>query len=151
MGLITRLNGGLLDRWKIALALWVIRYRFSDAAWRMHTDPRVAAIVASVPYAADFDMASLATPRVPLALVTARLDRWLRPRFHSDAVLAACATCERLADFATGGHGALLSPLPPGLTGIVGDLLNDPPGFDRAETAVVDRKVLAFFRKLLLP
>jgi hypothetical protein len=66
-------------------------------------------------------------------------------------VLAACAACERLADFATGGHGALLSPLPPGLSGLVGDLLNDPPGFDRAELPAVDRKISGFFRKLLLP
>jgi predicted dienelactone hydrolase len=150
VGLATQLRGNFLDGPKMTLALWVIRRRFNDATWQTHTDPRIAAIVAAVPYAADFDMASLATPRVPLALVTARLDRWLRPRFHSDAVLAACATCERLADFATGGHGALLSPLPPGLTGILGDLLNDPPGFDRVETAGVDRKVSAFFRKLLL-
>jgi hypothetical protein len=67
-------------------------------------------------------------------------------------VLATCASCERLADFATGGHGALLSPLPPGLTGILGDLLNGPPGFDRAaECPIVDRKISEFFRKRLLP
>jgi len=151
VGLATQLRGNFLDGPKMTLALWVIRSRFKDATWQTHTDPRIAAIVAAVPYAADFDMASLATPRVPLALVTARGDKWLVPRFHSDAVLAGCASCERLADFATGGHGALLSPHPPGLTGLVGDLLNDPPGFDRAETAGVDRKVSAFFRKLLLP
>ena len=88
---------------------------------------------------------------MPLALVTARHDTWLVPRFHGDAVLAACPSCERLADFATGGHSALLSPLPPGLTGLLGDLLNDPPAFDRAaEYPVVDRKISAFFRKRLL-
>jgi len=151
VGLVTRLRGGFLDGAKTTIALWVIRSRFSDATWQAHTDPRIAAIVAGVPLAADFDMASLAAPRVPLALVTARQDKWLIPRFHSDAVLAACAACERLADFATGGHGALLSPLPPGLSGLAGDLLNDPPGFDRAELPAVDRKISAFFRKLLLP
>jgi predicted dienelactone hydrolase len=151
VGLVTRLRGGFLDGAKTTIALWVIRSRFSDATWQTHTDPRIAAIVAGVPLAADFDMASLAAPRVPLALVTARQDKWLIPRFHSDAVLAACAACERLADFATGGHGALLSPLPPGLSGLAGDLLNDPPGFDRAELPAVDRKISAFFRKLLLP
>jgi len=151
VGLVTRLRGGFLDGAKTTIALWVIRSRFSDATWQTHTDPRIAAIVAGVPLAADFDMASLAAPRVPLALVTARQDKWLIPRFHSDAVLAACAACERLADFATGGHGALLSPLPPGLSGLVGDLLNDPPGFDRAELPTVDRKISSFFRKLLLP
>ena len=151
VGLATRLRGGFLDGAKTTIALWVIRSRFSDATWQTHTDPRIAAIVAGVPLAADFDMASLAAPRVPLALVTARQDKWLIPRFHSDAVLAVCAACERLADFATGGHGALLSPLPPGLSGLVGDLLNDPPGFDRAELPAVDRKISGFFRKLLLP
>ena len=152
VGLATSLRGNFLDGTKETLALWVIRYRFSDTTWQTHTDPRIAAIVAAVPYAADFNMTSLAAPRVPLALVTARHDQWLVPRFHGDAVLAACASCERLADFATGGHGALLSPLPPGLTGILGDLLNGPPGFDRAaECPIVDRKISAFFRKRLLP
>src|SRR2546422_225115 len=76
VGLATRLNGGLLDGPKKTLALWVHRYRFRDATWRTHTDPRVAAVVAAVPLAADFDMASLAAPPVPLGLVTARKDTW---------------------------------------------------------------------------
>ena len=66
-------------------------------------------------------------------------------------MLQACAACERLADFANGDHGTLLSPLPPGLSGLVGDLLNDPPGFGRAELPAADRKIAAFFRKHLLP
>ena len=76
---------------------------------------------------------------------------WVRPRFHRDAVLHACAACEWLADFPNGGHGALLSPLPPGLSGLFGDLLNDPPSFNRAELPVVDHKIAAFFRKHLRP
>lgn len=116
----------------------------------MHADPRVAAVVAGVPSSADFDMASLAHPRVPLGLVTARQDRWLIPRFHSDRVLQACQSCELIADLPTGGHGALLSPLPPGLTGLLGDMLNDPPGFDRSQMAEVDRKITAFFAMHLL-
>jgi predicted dienelactone hydrolase len=151
VGLITRLNGNFLDGWKTTTALWVIRYRFSDATWQTHTDPRIAAIVAAVPYAADFDMASLAAPRVPLGLVTAPRDKWLIPQFHSERVLQACAPCERLADVPNGGHGAMLSPLPPGLSGLVGDLLNDPPGFDRAVLPGIDRKIAVFFRKHLLP
>jgi predicted dienelactone hydrolase len=151
VGLATRLTGGPLDGLKKTIALAVIRQRFDDATWQTHTDPRIAAVVAAVPLAADFDMASLAAPRVPLALVTARRDRWLIPRFHSDVVLQACAACERLADFHNGGHGALLSPLPPGLTGLIGDLLNDPLGFDRSEIPDVNRKITAFFRKHLLP
>jgi predicted dienelactone hydrolase len=152
VGLATALRGNFLDGAKITLALWVIRARFRDATWQTYADSRVAAIVAAVPFAADFDMSSLAAPRVPLGLATSRQDKWLRPRFHSDAVLAACASCELIVDLPTGGHGAFLSPIPPGLSGIVGDLLNDPPGFDRAELPEVDQKIAAFFRKrLLLP
>jgi predicted dienelactone hydrolase len=151
VGLITRLHGNLLDGLKTTAALWVIRYRFSDGAWRTHADPRIAAVVAAVPYAADFDMASLAAPRVSLGLVMAPRDKWLLPRFHGERVLQACATCERVADIPNGGHGALLSPLPPGLSGLVGDLLNDPPGFDRAVLPAIDRKIVAFFRKHILP
>jgi hypothetical protein len=151
VGLATRLRGNVLDGVKETIALWVIRLRFGDATWQTHTDSRIAVIVAAVPYAADFDMASLATPRVPLGLVTARHDRWLLPQFHSDAILKSCAMCVTVAAIPDGSHGALLSPLPPGLTGLVGDLLNDPPGFDRAVLPEVDRKIAAFFRKHLLP
>ncbi len=151
VGLATRLSGSRLDGVKTTIALWVIRYRFSDAAWQTHTDPRIAVIVAGVPYAADFDMASLAAPRVPLGLVTAPRDKWLIPQFHGERVLQTCAACERLVDVPNGGHGALLSPLPPGLSGLVGDLLNDPPGFDRGVLPDIDRKIAAFFRKHLLP
>ena len=97
------------------------------------------------------DMGSLAAPHVPLALVTARQDNWPIPRFHSDRVLQTCAACERLGDFPNGGHGALLSPFPPGLSGFLVDLLNDPPGFDRAVLPEGDRKIAAFFRRHLLP
>jgi predicted dienelactone hydrolase len=153
VGLITRLTGGHLDELKKWAALTVIRHRFDDAAPRAHSDSRVAAVVAGVPASADFDMASLAAPQVPLGLITAQQDRWLVPRFHSDRVLEACLPrCEHIADLPTGGHGALLSPPPPGLTGLVGDMLNDPPDFDRrAATAEVDRKTTAFFIRHLLP
>jgi hypothetical protein len=78
-----------LDGATQTIVLWVLRSRFSDATWQTHADPRVAAIVAAVPYAADFNMNSLTAPPVPLGLVTARLDAWLVPRFHGDAVLRA--------------------------------------------------------------
>ena len=151
VGLTTQLRGDLLDNVKIWSALAVIRWRFSDANWQNYRDPRVAAVVAGVPYAADFDMLSFAKPPVPLGLVTAGQDRWLVPRFHSSAVLQACAPCERVADIPGGGHGALLSPLPPNLTGLVAELLGDPPGFDRRVLPDVDRKIAAFFGKYLLP
>jgi hypothetical protein len=65
-------------------------------------------------------------------------------------VLQACAPCERIAELPTAGHGALLSPLPPGFTGLAADLLNDPPAFDRALLPEVDRRIAAFFGRHLL-
>lgn len=153
VGLTTRLTGGALDGLKKTVALAVIRQKFSDATWQGHTDPRIRAVVAGVPLAADFDMGSLVTPTVPLGLVTAGQDKWLVPRFHSDRVLQACKTCELLADLPTGGHGALLSPPPPAdaLSPLAQDLLLDPPGFDRSALPAVDRKITDFMRKHLLP
>lgn len=150
VGLFTQLTGGWADGIKKWAALAVIGHRFDDDSPRMHADPRVAAVVAGVPASADFDMASLVSPPVPPGLVTAQQDRWLIPRFHSDRVVQACKMCERIADLPTAGHGALLSPLPPGLSGLVGDMLNDPPGFDRGQMAEVDRGITAFFARNLL-
>src|SRR6266852_3389148 len=151
VGLATRLNGDFLDGLKKTIALTVIRWRFEDTTWYTHADPRIAAIVAAVPYAADFDMGSLAAPRVPLALVTARQDKWLLPRLHSDRVLQRCAACVRLGEYPSGGHGALLSPFPPGRSGLAAELMNDPPGFDRSLLPGMNRRIAAFFRKHLLP
>lgn len=150
VGVITKLTGGVLDGLKKWVALTVIRHQFNDTTMREYNDPRVAAVVAAVPAAAIFDMASLAAPRVPLGLVTAQQDKWLVPRFHSDRVLQVCRPCEHIADVSNGGHGALLSPLPPGLTGLLGDMLNDPPGFDRSVMPDVDKKITAFFGQHLL-
>lgn len=110
-------------------------------------------VAAGVPYAVDFDAASLAASRVPLGLVTAGQDKWLPPRFHSDAILAACRTCELIAHMPAAGHGALLSPPPPLdlLGGIAADLLADPPGFDRGALPEIDRRIADFMRRHLLP
>ncbi|AMO21991.1 dienelactone hydrolase [Ramlibacter tataouinensis] len=154
VGLATRLRGDFLDDLKKGLALNVIRHRFDDDTWYVHTDPRIRVIVAGVPFAADFDAASLATPQVPLGLVTAGRDKWLVPRFHSDAILAACAPrCELVAHLPAAGHGALLSPPPPPhvLGEIAQDLLGDPPGFDRSVLPEVDARIVAFMRRHLLP
>jgi predicted dienelactone hydrolase len=152
VGLSTRLKGNFLDSLKESMAVLVLRMKFSDATWQTHTDPRIKAIVSGVPLASDFDSQSLAEPAVPLGFVTARKDAWLAPRFNSDRILAACKTCEVIADFANGGHGALLSPPPPQevLGPIARDLLADPPGFDRKEVADVNRKIAAFFSRHLL-
>jgi predicted dienelactone hydrolase len=149
VGPSTSLTGGAADDFKKFVSLWIISWRFSDPAWVAYDDPRVKAVVAGVPFAVDFDMSSLSTPRVPLGLVVAGQDKWLAPRFHSGAVLAACKTCELVADIPDGGHGALLSPMPPGLSGRLAELINDPPGFDRKRLPEVDRKITAFFQKHL--
>ncbi|MFO1245858.1 MAG: dienelactone hydrolase [Ramlibacter sp.] len=154
VGFITRLHGNLLDGLKKAVALGAIRQRFDDDTAYTHHDPRIAAVVAAVPFAADFDMASLAQPRVPLGLVTAAQDVNQVPRFHSSAVLAACGPCTRVAEFADGSHGVMLSPMPP--DAVLGDtaraLLGDPPGFDRpAGVARLNASVLRFFGQHLLP
>lgn len=152
VGFITRLRGNILDGLKKSVALSVIRERFDDATWYSHHDPRIQAAVASVPYAADFDMASLAAPRIPLGLVVARQDINQVPRFHIDAVRAVCASCTVIADLPSAGHGAMLSPLPPFKPGTIeAELLGDPPGFDRGVLPEVDRKIAAFFRQHLLP
>ncbi|MEO6279098.1 dienelactone hydrolase [Roseateles sp.] len=154
IGLATQLTGGALDGFKRWLAQRVLNWKFAgDAASQTHTDPRIAAVVAGVPLAADFDLATLAHPRVPLGLITASDDRWLLPRFHSDPLRAACTGCELLADLQGAGHGALLAPPPPAaeLGALACAMLCDPPGFDRpAATALWVARTVDFFRRHLL-
>jgi predicted dienelactone hydrolase len=152
VGTTAQLNGDVLDGIKKAVALRVIGSRYTDDTMQSHEDPRIRAIVAGVPFAADFDTASLAKPRVPLGIVQAAQDRWLAPRFHSGPVLAACQPrCELLADLPTAGHGALLSPLVP--DSVMGDtlrgLVGDPPGFDRSQMREVDQRIVRFLAKHL--
>jgi hypothetical protein len=75
------------------------------------------------------------------------------PRFHGGAVLAACKTCELVADLSDASHGVMLSPLPPLEPGsIASALLADPPGFERATVLpALDSRVVAFFTRHLLP
>jgi predicted dienelactone hydrolase len=154
VGLATRLSGGALDGFKLWLARRVLDWKFGgDARPRTHAEPRLAAIIAGVPLVADFDLATLARPRVPLGLITADGDRWLLPRFHSDPLRAACQGCELLADLRGAGHGALLAPPPVAaqLGRLECDLLCDPPGFDRpAATALWVGQTVAFFQRHLL-
>lgn len=150
VGFTTRLRGNVLDPIKLALARAVIRWRFDDASWQSHHDPRIQAAVASVPFAADFDMDSLRVPRIALGLVVAGRDVNQVPRFHVGAVRAACGPCVVIADLPEAGHGAMLSPLPPFPPGsLEHDLLGDPPGFDRAMLPGVDRQIAGFFLRHL--
>ncbi|HQX60399.1 MAG TPA: dienelactone hydrolase [Burkholderiaceae bacterium] len=151
-GAATELKGDFLDGIKQAIAMPLIRRNLvGDTTWFGHTDPRIQAIVAGVPFASDFDLASLARPVVPLGIVQAEQDRWLVPKFHSMPVIAACQSCETIASLPTAGHGALLAPLPPDLDNPVGRLLADPPGFDRAQLPALYLRITSFFDKHLLP
>jgi predicted dienelactone hydrolase len=153
VGLATRLTGGALDGLKLWAARHLLDWKFrGDAAPQTHHDPRIAAVVAGVPVAADFDLATLAKPRIPLGLITADGDRWLLPRFHSAPLLAACQGCELVAALPGAGHGALLAPAPvaSNLGRLECDLLCDPPGFDRSTATArwVDATVNFFYRRL---
>lgn len=152
-GAASELTGGWFDGLKQGIAGFIIRHKLKDETLYGHTDPRIRAAVAAVPFAVDFDLDSLAQPVVPLALIEAGRDRWLLPQFHSGPVLAACSSCVQLALLPTGGHGALLAPLPPAdkLPPRIASLLADPPGFDRAELPALYQRISAFFQKHLLP
>lgn len=145
------LRGDATDADRLTRARTRLQMLADDTQWQAHHDPRVAAVVAVVPLASPVESASVRKPRVPLGLVLVGHDRWLARRFHGDAVLRACASCEVLADLPTAGHGSMLSPPPPGLQGVAAELLADPPGFDRALVAQANARAAAFFRRHLLP
>ena len=154
VGFITLRRGDVLDAIKTWAAKLVIRLRFSDDKPQRHTDPRIGAAIVMVPFAADFDTESLRRPVVTLGLVIADQDINQIPRFHVEAVQAACEPrCQVLARLAQGGHGAMLSPLPPLEPGSVADrLLGDPPRFDRAtENPPLHAAIAEFFLQRLGP
>ena len=150
-GLYLSLNGGLLDGLKKYLVKAVINAKFDDRTWYQHTDPRIAAIVAGVPFAVDFDPDSLAQPGIAVGIISAKGDRWLVPKFHSEPIINACSTCENLLELESGGHGALLSPLPKDMSDRLAPLIGDPPDF-RRETEVprVNSAITEFFIRHLL-
>lgn len=152
VGFTTLLHGNFLDGLKLWFARRVIASRFSDDTVREYTDPRIRAAVAMVPFAADFVPESLARPKIALGLVTAAKDVNQIPRFHSDAVTAACLPrCTVIMRLEEGGHGAMLSPMPPLAKGsIAHQLLSDPPLFDRAGTLpLLHARIAAFFERTL--
>ena len=151
VGLTTSLRGDFLDSIKLATARSVLRARFNDETWYSHTDPRIHAVVASVPMAAPIDMGSMAQPRVAVGLMEAEQDRWLAPRFHIDAVRTACASCEVLADIPNAGHGSFFSPWPAALAQSITPMLVDPPDFARGDLPAVYERVATFFRGTFPP
>lgn len=160
-GLMTELRGDWLDGLKLALMRWIVAWRFGgDSALRSAHDARIAAIVAAVPVAAPIDPASLAPPRVPLALIRAGHDEWLVPRYHIDAIRPACEGsrraggapgCVLLADLPGAAHGSILSPPPRQLPPLVARVMDDPPGFDRAQVTTVYAAIVRFFDQHLTP
>lgn len=143
------LSGGMLDGLKMRIVTAINERKWDDPSWYGHADPRIVAVVAGVPFAADFDPDSLRHPTAALALVHAQDDRWLVPRFHGGAVALACRSCEPLLHLSTGGHGALLGPLPPAR--VLSELVRDPPGFDRAtEVPRINAAITGFFSKVLV-
>jgi predicted dienelactone hydrolase len=154
VGSFTLLRGNSLDRLKIWAALRVINWRFSDSAIQRYRDPRITAVIAMVPFAADFVPESVAKPNVHLGLVIARKDINQVPRFHVERILNACApNCEIVMDLPEGSHGAMLSPLPPLEPGSIGEhLLADPPSFDRKQAvAELNTRIADFFERHLGP
>jgi predicted dienelactone hydrolase len=149
VGLIASLRGNALDAVKLTVARWVHRLRFNDETLYGLTDPRVKAAIASVPMATPLDMASMAHLHAAVGLIEAGQDQWLAPRFHIDAVRAACAACELLADMKNAGHGSLFSPWPASLARSLTPLLVDPPGFAREELPAVYADITVFFARHL--
>ena len=152
VGFTTLLRQDWLDDVKVWLAKRIISLRFSDDAVQRHFDPRVKASVAMVPFAADFDLLSLAEPRIPLGLIVAARDVNQNPAFHVEAVRKVCEPrCQLVMHLQEGGHGAMLSPLPPLQKGTIADhLLSDPPAFDRADALPrLNGKIAEFFEKAL--
>jgi predicted dienelactone hydrolase len=149
VGFITRLNGGWLDSLKKLTAKVVIRWRFGDATPYRHEDRRIRAVIAAVPFAADFDLSTLVKPKIPLGLILAGQDINQIPRFHGQAVQRMCTSCTTIADMPYASHGVMLSPLPPlGTTdSIAYQLLSDPPGFDRGQLPALHQKVADFFKQ----
>ncbi|TXC67014.1 dienelactone hydrolase [Piscinibacter aquaticus] len=133
VGFVTLRRGDGLDALKDWAARLVIRARFSDTTPQRHTDPRIGAVVAMVPFAADFDPESLRRPVVPLGLVIADQDINRCPAFTSKrfgppaSPDARCwhgwprpgtGPCSRRCRHSSGSVGERL--------------LGDPPAFDRS-------------------
>jgi predicted dienelactone hydrolase len=151
VGLALELKGDWLDGAKLAVARPVVRQRLDDANWYAHTDARIAAVIADVPFAADFDPASLAQPKAALGFVRSGRDIWLVPRFHIDRIAQACQRCEMVVDLPEASQGSLMAPPPPQAAGTLGKLLRDPPTFDRAQVPQAHARIVAFYARQLLP
>ncbi len=144
------LTGSVLDGPKKALVRAINDVKFNDPAWYSHTDARIKVAVAGVPFAVDFDPDSFSKLTAKLGIISARKDRWLVPKYHSDFILTHCKECVHLLDLPTGAHGALLSPLFPNLSSHMATLIGDPPDFDRATSVPrINAAITSFFKQNL--
>lgn len=150
MGLIFTLRGDMWDGLKIALSRIAHSLVFNDETLQKHDDPRIKAVIASMPMAVPLDMASMVKPRIPVGLIQADLDTWLTPRFHVGALRTVCTSCQTIAHMTTAGHGSLLSPWPQDLAQSLTPMLADPPLFNRAELPLVYKRMADFFSAQLL-
>ena len=101
---------------------------------------------------ANLGLMLVTLPVTALGLVIADKDINQIPRFHAEAVLAACAPrCEIVMRLPEGGHGAMLSPMPPLEPGSVAQrLLSDPPDFDRGRLVPeLNARIADFFVRTL--
>ena len=151
VGLTVQLKGNWGDAIKVTLASWVHRLRFGDETLYGHQDPRIKAVLASVPMAVPFDLTTLTKPETAVGLIAAGQDQWLAPHAHVRAVQAACTTCTLVLDLPQAGHGSLFSPWPAELAQSLTPMLVDPPGFARADLPILYRKIVAFFDSQLAP
>jgi predicted dienelactone hydrolase len=149
VGLATHLRGNAIDGIKLTVARAEHRRRFDDDTLLAHSDPRIRAALAHVPMAAPFDMKSFASIPIPLGILPAQQDEWLRPQFHSDRVLAACPSCTLVMQLPQAGHGSLFSPWPQDFAKQLTPLLVDPPGFDRSQLPQIYAKMVTFFQQHL--
>ena len=151
VGLTVQLKGNWGDAIKLTLASWVHRLRFGDETLYGHQDPRIKAVLASVPMAVPFDLTTLTKPETAVGLVAAGQDQWLAPYAHVRAVQAACTICTLVLDLPQAGHGSLFSPWPAELAQSLTPMLVDPPGFIRADLPQLYKKMVAFFNSQLAP
>lgn len=153
VGFTTLLTGSWLDDIKVWVARRIISWRFKNDQLQRNVDPRVKAVVAMVPFAADFVPQSLADPKVALGLVIAAKDVNQVPAFHVEAIRKVCEPrCQVIMYLPEAGHGAMLSPMPPLQPGSVSShLLSDPPTFDRKATLpLLYSHIAEFFSNTLL-
>ena len=151
VGLIVQLKGNWADSIKLTVAAWVHRLRFGDETLYGYQDPRIKAVLASVPMAVPLEMTTLATPTIAVGLIAANQDQWLAPHAHVRAVQTACTTCTLVLDLPQAGHGSLFSPWPADLAQSLTPMLVDPPGFARADLPMLFKKMVAFFNSQLAP